>query len=165
MQLCISISIYYIYTQYMYIYNIRRPSGVLDESEVKPPFSLLLHPPKNAREKSPQGGGGPRIFVFSWRTPSLHEAALTLLGANSAVCRHTLHTFPLFAPKTVAAPPFSFPPCTPSTPPLPPSTPPPYPPSTPAYPLYPPFFTPKTCPLLLAIDFYYYGLFNHRPCL
>ena len=54
----------YIYTQYMYIYNIRRPSGVLDESEVKPPFSLLLHPPKNAREKSPQGGGGPRILFF-----------------------------------------------------------------------------------------------------
>ena len=118
-----------------------------DESEVKPPFfprfSLLSSPNKRAPE-SPQGGGG-HAFCFSWRTPSLHEAALTLLGANSAVCRHTLHSFPLFAPKTVAARPFPpAPPLPPRTPPAPPP-PPPYPPSTPAYPRYP-FFLPPPSP-------------------
>ena len=104
--------------------SIRRPRGVLDESEVKPPFFPPFRPQKT-RTREPARGEGGHAFCFSWRTPSLHEAALTLLGANSAVCRHTLHTFPLFAPKTCCCPPPSYP--------L-------YPPPSP-----PPFFAPKTC--------------------
>ena len=41
---------------------IRRPSGVLDESEVKPPF-FPFYTPKNACERA-RGGGGPRILFF-----------------------------------------------------------------------------------------------------
>ena len=79
---------------------------------MKPPFFPPFRPPKNARQRARRREGG-HAFCFSWRTPSLHEAALTLLGANSAVCRHTLHTFPLFAPKTCCCP---LPPCLPLTP-------------------------------------------------
>ena len=57
---------------------VRRPRGVLDDSEVKPPF-FPPSDPKSRAPLSPQGGGC-RHFVFHG-TPSLHEAALTLLGA------------------------------------------------------------------------------------
>ena len=43
---------------------LRRPSGVLDESEVKPPFFLPFTPPKKRARESPQGGGRPRILFF-----------------------------------------------------------------------------------------------------
>ena len=45
-------------------FGIRRPSGVLDESEVKPPFFPPFTPPKKRAPESPQGGGGPRILFF-----------------------------------------------------------------------------------------------------
>ena len=98
----------------MFTVRVRRPSGVLDESEVKPPFFPPNRPPKNARQRARRGEGG-HAFCFSWRTASLHEAALTLLGANSAVCRHTLHTFPLFAPPPLPPLPPPFPPASPTT--------------------------------------------------
>ena len=44
--------------------EIRRPSGVLDESEVKPPFFPSFYPPKKRARESPQGGAGPRILFF-----------------------------------------------------------------------------------------------------
>ena len=48
----------------MYKPKIRRPSGVLDESEVKPPFFPPFTPPKKRAPESPQGGGGPRNLFF-----------------------------------------------------------------------------------------------------
>ena len=128
---------------------------MLDESEVKPPFFPPFTPPKKRAPESRAEGG--HAFCFSWRTPSLHEAALTLLGANSAVCRHTKHTFRLFAPPDLL--PFLLPPYPPSTP--PPTPPLPQPsvswlpkPALPPPPLPPPPLPPPTppcqSPLLVA---------------
>ena len=46
------------------VWFIRRPSGVLDESEVKPPFFPPFTAPKKRARESPQGGGGATHFVF-----------------------------------------------------------------------------------------------------
>ena len=54
-------------------------------AEVKPPF-FPISDPKSRAPLSPQGGGG---FVFHG-TPSLHEAALTLLGAFRLLPRYEL---------------------------------------------------------------------------
>ena len=97
---------------------------------MKPPFLFPpFRPPKRARQRACRGEGG-HAFCFSWRTPSLHEAALPSVG--------TLYTLSRFSlPKPVPSAPPPTPPPTPPAPPLPP-------PSTPAYPLYPPPALPPT---------------------
>ena len=52
---------YYIYSRYLV--DIRRPRGVLDESEVKPPFFPPFRPPKT-RAREPAEGRGGTHFVF-----------------------------------------------------------------------------------------------------
>ena len=82
--------------------QIRRPSGVLDESEVKPPFFPPFRPPKKRAPESPQRGGGARILFF------MEDAEPARSGVDAAwgripPCVGTLYTrFSL--PKPVAAP-------------------------------------------------------------
>ena len=132
---------------------VRRPRGVLDESEVKPR-------PQKTRAREPAGGGGARILFF------MEDAEPARSGVDAAGGEFrrvgTLYTLSRFSlPKPVASPPFPLP----LPPPLPPEGPPPTPPSprpplppSPPPPLPPPPPSPLRLPPLASLPYYYFLL-------